>query len=252
MKSKCKIAVSGDNNLAKEIRGACAQAEEVELLSLNDPALYSKIDVVIETINFDLLEKKQRLQHIENIVDSDTLIVTTVLGVSATEAASWLKHSERLIGFATFSNLEARGLLEIAPALQSNQTFLNQACDVLDLLGKEVEIVADEIGLVFPRIVALIINEAMFAMMEGTASPEDIDEAMKKGTNYPFGPLEWADNIGLEDVYAVLRGLHRDLGEERYRPAPLLRKMVLAGWSGKRVGKGIYSYIEQTERETVR
>ena len=95
----------------------------------------------------------------------------------------------------------------------------------------------------------MIINEAAFALTEGTAAAEAIDQAMKKGTNYPFGPLEWAEKIGLDDVYAVLSGLYRQFGEERYRPAPLIRKLVHAGWVGGDTDKGFYHYQNRKAKE---
>ncbi|WP_243633247.1 3-hydroxyacyl-CoA dehydrogenase family protein [Paenibacillus xerothermodurans] len=111
--------------------------------------------------------------------------------------------------------------------------------------------VADETGAVFPSILSMIINEAAFTWMEKAASAEDIDTAMRKGTNYPLGPLEWADDIGLDELLAVLSGLQRDLGEDRYRPAPILRKLVHAGWLGKRAGRGFYNYVDQPSKEMV-
>ncbi|MFB4165874.1 3-hydroxyacyl-CoA dehydrogenase family protein [Alteribacillus sp. JSM 102045] len=168
-----------------------------------------------------------------------------------TEIASWLSYSERVVGFGAFSNVNQAPLIEIALALQCESNHLSFIQEQLQAAGKDIEIVDGEVGLVFPRILAMIINEAVFALMEQTASPEDIDMAMKKGTNYPHGPLEWAEELGIDDVYAVMSGLHQQLGEERYRPAPLIQKLVHAGWTGKDTGKGFYYYQQRQSKELV-
>lgn len=95
----------------------------------------------------------------------------------------------------------------------------------------------------------MIVNEAAYALSEQTAEAEAIDVAMKKGTNYPMGPLEWANEIGLDDIFAVLSGLYRELGEERYRPAPLIRKLVYAGWIGGETDKCFYHYQNSKNKE---
>lgn len=201
-----------------------------------------RIQWAVEVTNFDLDLKKSVVQRLDQALAPGVPIVTTSLAVTATEVASWLRHPRRVCGFGTFVPLVERRLIEIAPALQTAAATVEQAESLFRSLGKKTALVEDEVGLVFPRVLSLIVNEAVFTVMEGTATPQDIDIAMKKGTNYPYGPLEWADRIGLEEVYSVIRGLHRDLAEERYRPAPLLRKMVLAGRVGIRGGQGFYRY----------
>ncbi|MCR8641818.1 3-hydroxyacyl-CoA dehydrogenase family protein [Paenibacillus sp. N1-5-1-14] len=198
--------------------------------------------LAIEVTNSDLSLKKTTLQHLDHLLDPDIPILTTSMAVSATEAASWVKHAGRICGFGSFIPLHERQLIEIAPALQTDSCWVELAANFFHTIGKNVAVVQDEVGLVFPRVLSLIINEAVFTVMEGTATISDIDLAMKNGTNYPYGPLEWADRIGLDEVLAVIQGLHRDLAEERYRPAPLLRKMVLAGRIGRGSGQGFYSY----------
>jgi 3-hydroxybutyryl-CoA dehydrogenase len=119
---------------------------------------------------------------------------------------------------------------------------LRNAEGFFSALGKETVRVKDLAGLVFPRILSLIINQAARSFDEGIATAEEIDIAMRMGTNYPLGPLRWADVIGLDEVLAVLEGLERETGDDRYRPAPLIKKMVQAGWLGEATGKGFYDY----------
>jgi 3-hydroxybutyryl-CoA dehydrogenase len=225
------IVVVGENLLARELFTSL-QKNLKDKVFFNEFSVMEHIEVVIETTNLDLDEKKRNLQKIESLVSSNTLILSSTLQVTATEVASWLQHPGRLIGFGTFSNFYENELVEVALPLQAESDHLQMAQQTFHSLELDIEIVEDEVGFVFPRILSLIINEAAFAFTEGTAAVEAIDLAMKKGTNYPLGPFEWAEKIGLDDVYAVLLGLYNQFGEERYRPAPLIKKLVTAGWVG--------------------
>jgi 3-hydroxybutyryl-CoA dehydrogenase len=169
-------------------------------------------------------------------------VLSLALTASTTEIASWSRTPERICGIGFLPPLADARVLEIAPGLQTGAAARNAAERLASGLGKEPAVVADGAGLVGARIVALIINEAAFALMEGVASAEDIDAGVRLGANYPHGPLEWADLIGVDTVYAIIKSLQEELGEDRYRPAPLLRKMVLAGWTGREAGRGFYPY----------
>jgi 3-hydroxybutyryl-CoA dehydrogenase len=243
MTMNSRILLVGNSPLFAEWK-AWLEGSTYQLVTWDEieEAAGNKITMVVEVANLDLEEKKRSIQKIDQLLSPSIPILSTSLAVTATEIASWTKHPERVCGFGTFAPLSERNLIEVAPALQTKDEVVQLVQEVIQSLGKQAEVVVDEVGLVFPRILSLIINEAAFALMEGTATAEDIDIAMKKGTNYPFGPLEWADRIGLDDCFAVISGLHRNLGEERFRPAPYLRKLVLAGWVGVRSGRGFYSY----------
>jgi 3-hydroxybutyryl-CoA dehydrogenase len=158
--------------------------------------------------------------------------------------ASWVKKPERIVGFATFYPLKERRLIELAGGLRTSEGSMKQAEELFKALGKETVRVKDAAGLTFPRIVSLIINEAARSLEEGVATAEEIDVAMRLGVNYPQGPLKWADQIGLDEVLAVLEGLQRETGDDRYRAAPLLKNLVIAGFLGETSGKGFYSYQE--------
>ena len=135
-------------------------------------------------------------------------------------------------------------MIELSGGLKTEEKSLEAAEFFFRELGKETLRVKDATGLIFPRILSLIINEAARSLDEGVAQADEMDVAMRLGTNYPLGPLQWADQIGLDEVLAVLEGLQRETGDDRYRPAPLLRKMVLAGWLGESSGRGFYNYSE--------
>lgn len=239
------VLLAGTSSLYPELK-QLLESNSYRVVSLEQVDEYKhEVRLALEVNNLDLDKKKSTIKQMDTLLPANVPILTSSLAITATEVASWTEYPERVCGFGTFVPLVERALFEVAPALQSAPSIIEQASSFFVSFGKEVEIVEDEVGLVFPRILSLIINEAVFAVMEGTATPEDIDIAMKKGTNYPYGPLEWGDRIGLDEVFSVIRGLHRDLAEERYRPAPLLRKLVLAGRVGVRSGRGFYSYEKQ-------
>src|SRR4029077_11216953 len=154
------------------------------------------------------------------------------------------KNPERIVGFATFFPLKDRKLIELAAGLRTAEKSLQSAEQLFKSLDKETVRVKDAAGLTFPRILSLIINEAARSLEEGVATAEEIDVAMRLGVNYPQGPLRWADQIGLDEVLAVLEGLQHETGDDRYRPTPLLKKLVIAGFLGETCGKGFYSYNE--------
>lgn len=249
MKTKTLVGVIVGSGPLSASLANCMQASGYKLIERCDLPYDNRLDFVIETTNLNMEEKKKNLIEIEKMISEETLILSTCLRITATEAASWLNRPERLVGFAAFSSLEEASLVEIAPALQTESRYITKAQELFQIIGKEVEVVDDGVGLVFPRILALIINEAVFALTEGVATAEHIDKAMTKGTNYPIGPLAWADHVGIDDIYAILTGLYKEMGEERYRPAPKLRKMVYAGWLGKKAGRGFYLYDKEGMRK---
>jgi len=203
--------------------------------------------MAIEMTNVDLAQKRRNMQRLEALLPQAVPILTTSLALTATEIAAWTRSPDRVCGFGTLVPLPERELIEIAPALQTAPGTVRTASAFIVSLGKEVAEVDDAPGLVFPRVLALIVNEAAFALQEGIAPKADIDRAMVIGTNYPLGPLAWGDQIGLDVVHAIVGGLHREFAEERYRPAPLLRKLVLAGWHGVRSGTGFYAYTDNDD-----
>ncbi len=159
-------------------------------------------------------------------IPPSALILSSSVTVSVADQSSWLKHPRRLLGISAFPTLCNRDLIELAPGVHTSAETVEAARKIFRRLNKNVAVIQDRVGMVLPRILCMIINEATFNIMEGTATPADIDTAMKLGTNYPLGPIEWADRIGIRQVVAVLDALRADLGEERYRVSPLLRQLA--------------------------
>lgn len=177
------------------------------------------VDAVFD---FHLADMAAKRHFLENV--SADLIFTTAVPCSATEAASWTINPGRVVGISPI----IEKIVEVAPALQTAPEVLVHGETLLRDIGLEVIRVADSPGLVRLRILSCIINEAIAAMAEGVATADDIDVALKLGANYPFGPIEWVDKLTPEVVHAVMRGLQYEYGEDRYRPAPLLVRKVLA------------------------
>jgi 3-hydroxybutyryl-CoA dehydrogenase len=242
--TKSNLAIIGKSRLADELL-ALAQAKGFEATHLSDAtAVTSTTHLVIDSEAGPEDKKRAVLQRLDASLPASSVIVSSCLRFTATQMASWLKKPERVVGFATFYPLKDRRLIELAAGLRTSDSALEQTEQLLASLGKESVRVKDSPGLTFPRILSLIINEAARSLEEGVASAEEIDVAMRLGVNYPQGPLKWADQIGLDEVLAVLEGLHRETGDDRYRPTPLLKKLVIAGFIGEISGRGFYPYKE--------
>jgi 3-hydroxybutyryl-CoA dehydrogenase len=222
-----------------------ARENNLEAVQLNDAASVAPTtNFVIETECGGEDEKRTLLQRLDASLPASSIIITSCLRFATTLIASWIRSPERIVGFATFFPLKERKLVELAGGLRTTEQSIMQAEQFFQSLGKETVRVKDAAGLTFPRILSLIINEAARSLEEGVATAEEIDVAMRLGVNYPQGPLRWADQIGLDEVVAVLEGLQRETGDDRYRPAPLLKKLVVAGFVGETSSRGFYTYHE--------
>jgi 3-hydroxybutyryl-CoA dehydrogenase len=238
------LAIIGDNRLAAELLALGGQ-KGLEVTLLSDAAMPAgAVQWVIDTESGAAERKRALLQRLDRALPASAVMITACLRFATTELASWMTNPERLVGFATFFPLGDRKLVELAPGLKTSEASVQRAEQLFRLLGKETVRVKDSAGLTFPRILSLIINEAARSLEEGVARADEIDVAMRLGVNYPQGPLRWADQVGLDDVLAVLEGLERETGDDRYRPAPLLKKLVTAGFLGEASGRGFYSYQE--------
>jgi len=235
------VIVLGKNRLAEEMVELCRAGGFETKMDPDATAPAVSAALAIETCSRDEVEKKQIIQRLDAESPSAVLL-TSCLGFSATRIASWTTKPERVVGFATFYPLKEKKVIELTSGLATQEQALQEAETFFRALGKEPVRVKDAPGLIFARILSLIINEAARSLDEGVAQAEEIDTAMRLGVNYPSGPLKWADRIGLDDVLAVLEGLQRETGDDRYRPASLLTKMVLAGRLGESSGRGFYEY----------
>ena len=199
------------------------------------------VDLVIEAAPERIDLKLALMADIDRCAPGHTIVATNTSALSITEMAGASKNPSRVAGMHFFNPVHKMKLIEIVQALESAPLTLQVIEDVSKRMGKETVLVRESPGFITSRINASIGNEAFYMLMEGVASPRDIDKALKLGLNHPMGPFELVDLVGLDTRLSILEYLHRSMGE-KYRPCPLLAQYVKAGRLGRKVGRGVYDY----------
>ena len=208
-------------------------------LDMQDAA---KADVAIEAAVEDLGVKRSIFSKLDGIVSPGCILATNTSSLSVTAVASAVGRPDKVVGLHFFNPVPRMALIEIIRGAATSDETYEAAKALSERLGKTAVTVNEYPGFVVNRILIPMINEAVFMLQEGVASAEDIDTAMKLGANHPMGPLALADLIGLDVCLAIMELLRDEMGEGKYRPAPLLRKMVRAGRLGRKSGEGFFRY----------
>lgn len=201
-------------------------------------------EFIIEAVFEDLETKKQVLQTLDRICSSQAVLASNTSSISITRLGGFTQHPERVVGMHFMNPVPVMKLVEIVCSLATSQETYQKTHRLALHLNKTPVQAQDFPGFISNRILMPMINEAIYARMEGVGEATAIDQVMKLGMRHPMGPLELADFIGLDVCLAVMKVLHEEFKDSKYRPCPLLQRMVDAGWLGKKTGKGFYPYHE--------
>lgn len=218
------------------------QATLHNLIPSTDQADAADCDLVVEAIVENMAIKTKVFSSLDSICKPSCILASNTSSLPITEIAASTQRPEKVIGMHFMNPVPIMKLVEIIRGLATSDETYRAIHDLTLKLNKVPVEVRDVPGFISNRVLQMMINEAIYCLYEGVASVEDIDTVMKLGMNHPMGPLQLADFIGLDTVLAIMETLHDGYGDSKYRPSPLLRQYVKAGWLGKKVGRGFYTY----------
>jgi 3-hydroxybutyryl-CoA dehydrogenase len=230
MLAKEKITAAGKETILSRIKGVTALEE------------LAAADLVIEAVTERMDVKLEVFKGLNTICRPETILASNTSSLSLTQLATASGRPDKVVGMHFFNPVPVMRLVEIIRALQTSDDTFQSVRKLTEDLGKEPVSVKDSPGFVVNRMLVPMINEAVFTLYEGIATADEIDAAMKLGANHPIGPLALADMIGIDVCLFVMEILHREFGDSKYRPCPLLKQMVHAGFLGRKSGRGFFAY----------
>lgn len=240
------LATVGKNLDRQVTKGSLSQEQKLAALdkinTSTDYASLHGVQLVIEAATENLELKLRLLQQAAAQVSAECVIASNTSSLSITQLAASVSHPERFIGLHFFNPVPVMALIEVIRGLQTSDATHALALDMAQRLGKTAITAGNRPGFVVNRILVPMINEAVLVLQEGLASAEDIDAGMRLGCNQPIGPLALADLIGLDTLLAIMQAFYDGFNDSKYRPAPLLKEMVAAGYLGRKTGRGFHVY----------
>jgi 3-hydroxybutyryl-CoA dehydrogenase len=252
------IAVRGRNTIAQQLaklveKNKLGAAEREQILSRIEPAdLYGgdleAADFVVEAATEDYATKREIFETLDRVCRGGVVLATNTSSISITGIGASVTRPERVIGMHFMNPPPLMKLVEIIRGLATGDATYEVTRALAENLGKETVVSRDIPGFIVNRVLMPMLNEACFALFEGIGSVDDLDKAIHLGLNHPMGPFALMDLIGLDTTLAILEVLHRDLGDPKYRPCPLLRQYVAAGWLGRKAGRGFHMYPPDATR----
>lgn len=219
-----------------------AAAVEARITWSTELSAHADREFIVEAVIENEGLKKTIFKNLEEVCSADAIFASNTSSISITRLATATTRAERFIGMHFMNPVPIMKLVEVIEGMATSKETLAATLALAERMGKTTTTSQDRPGFIANRILLPMINEAFYALMEGVGSAEDIDTTMKLGTNQPMGPLTLADFIGLDTCLAIMEVLHDGLGDSKYRPCPLLRSYVDAGWMGRKSGRGVYTY----------
>jgi 3-hydroxybutyryl-CoA dehydrogenase len=236
-----------EKNLGRQAQKGLVPADAVPAILarvtvVKDLSEFADCELVVEAATENEALKLDLFRKLDEAVNKDAILATNTSSISITKIAAATKRADKVIGMHFMNPVPVMQLVEIIRGLATSNATFQTVAGLVEKLGKTMAVAQDYPGFIVNRVLMPMINEAIFALYEGVATAEDIDKGMKLGTNHPMGPLALADLIGLDTVLAIINVLHDGFKDPKFRPCPLLVKMVDAGYLGQKSGRGFYQY----------